>query len=679
MAETDETCTDCPPSEIDDELFSLEDFAASFGVDVEAEPDPRGTKVTTWRGLLAPYGKPTGDGRRFATDALSAGRLPSALRWQREDGQGHSRSVAVGTLDHVEFTDEGPYGRGIIFTPDPDQLPRLAEDVAEMRMLLDQGVIGPSVDLDSMEFHALPPTEAGPNPGELAGQPQKRPDIQVDKGRIRAATLVQIPAFSECGPFELGEMDADEYAAQCEAWAAERDQLDVDSSEFAALFAELMDAETEDTFGARFDKLAKAVGSPALAAWIGRRKYGQKGMTRLQEGAPAKSVKPLHAAGYLEGAMVAAATELESVPAVPPAEWFRTPEADKPTALTVTPDGRVFGHIADYRTCHTGFSGCVRAPKSPSSYAYFHTGVTRTDEGDLPIGKITLGTGHADLSYSHRPAAEHYDNSGTAVVEGRAMDGKHGIWFSGRVIPGVSQARVDELRRSPLSGDWRPIGGRREMIAALAVNSGGFPIPRESLTASATGEGYEEGALVAAGVLAPEGYVQEGAPAGAVFTADQMRAYAVEAYRTFRAEEDKAERLRTAGEVFARMDEVEEDQAPKRKKQAALAASKKLATVQQVAGANQTQTGATGLAFASSPNIKGTAAREGYTEDSDYSGETDNRSVHGRRSKRTPADREDIRHTPGANGQSTFGTNAEADDDFLSTIKKARARKAQAY
>jgi hypothetical protein len=33
--------------------------------------------------------------------------------------------------------------------------------------------------------------------------------------------------------------------------------------------------------GARFKALAKKVGSPALAAWIGRKKYGGKKMAKL--------------------------------------------------------------------------------------------------------------------------------------------------------------------------------------------------------------------------------------------------------------------------------------------------------------------------------------------------------------------------------------------------------------
>lgn len=35
--------------------------------------------------------------------------------------------------------------------------------------------------------------------------------------------------------------------------------------------------------GERFDQLAKKTGSPALAAWIGRKKYGKKGFAKLSQ------------------------------------------------------------------------------------------------------------------------------------------------------------------------------------------------------------------------------------------------------------------------------------------------------------------------------------------------------------------------------------------------------------
>ena len=58
------------------------------------------------------------------------------------------------------------------------------------------------------------------------------------------------------------------------------------------------------------------------------------------------------------------------------------------------------------------------------------------------------------------------------------------------------------MRAAPLSGDWRRIGGNLEMVAALHVNTAGFPIPR-MLAASLEGREDEEMlSLVAAGSLA---------------------------------------------------------------------------------------------------------------------------------------------------------------------------------
>ena len=161
---------------------------------------------------------------------------------------------------------------------------------------------------------------------------------------------------------------------------------------------------------------------------------------------------------------------------------FNIPELTALTALTVTSSGRVFGHLADRDSCHIGFADvCVTPPVSTCDYAYFHQGEISTNEGPLAVGKITLGTGHANMHASATAAAEHYDNTGTVVAVVRVHDGVLGPWMSGRILPGVSDDRVAELRRSGVSGDWR--GVRRysndlELVAVLAVNVPGFPVPR---------------------------------------------------------------------------------------------------------------------------------------------------------------------------------------------------------
>lgn len=176
------------------------------------------------------------------------------------------------------------------------------------------------------------------------------------------------------------------------------------------------------------------------------------------------------------------------------ATWFDNPELERPTPLTVTEEGRIFGHLATWGTCHIGFDGvCVTPPDSTSGYSFFHTGSVL----DQPVGHITLGTGHASLSADSRSAAEHYDNTGTCAADIRVGEDAHGIWVAGAARPDTD---LDALRAASLSGDWRRINGSLELVAALAVNVPGFPVPR--IAASAVMD--EQLALVAAGMIPPE-------------------------------------------------------------------------------------------------------------------------------------------------------------------------------
>lgn len=178
-----------------------------------------------------------------------------------------------------------------------------------------------------------------------------------------------------------------------------------------------------------------------------------------------------------------------------PSEWFEDPKFDRATPLTVTEDGRVSGHLAEWGTCHVGYPGtCVAPPNSASGYAYFLTGEVLTDKGSVPVGQITMDTGHAAPSRM-RSALAHYDNTGTVVADVNCGEDAHGIWVAGWIRPGTPPEKVVALRASTLSGDWRKVGTEMEMIAALAVNSGGFPIPRVGIN-----DGSQV-SLVAAGVV----------------------------------------------------------------------------------------------------------------------------------------------------------------------------------
>jgi hypothetical protein len=194
-------------------------------------------------------------------------------------------------------------------------------------------------------------------------------------------------------------------------------------------------------------------------------------------------------------ASVGSAVVASAAPAKPRREWFETQEMPGPTPLTVSDEGRVFGHIALWDSCHVGFGDvCVHPPRSYSNYAYFHVGELETDDGScVAVGKLMYGGPHAPITYSRTHAAAHYDRDTHVAAYLRATDGAHGIWVAGALHPDADAASV---RANPPSGDWRPVNGRLELIAALAVPVPGFATPRAETAIVSSGEGIEVLALI---------------------------------------------------------------------------------------------------------------------------------------------------------------------------------------
>lgn len=334
----------------------------------------------TWTSVLARIGTPTGDGRILAPGGGSSRDLPLPLSWQQMSGDGHGGSQIVARMETLKFSDGMVTATGTMLDSAP-------YEVIEQ---IEAGVIGPSVDLDDIEYVM--------NEDEL---------LVLTRWRVAGATLVSIPAFADVSitmdPPPAPDMDAVEVSSPG-YWSAER-------------LAEL----------ASFASLAAA--APPVAR--------------------------------------------------PPLAWFQRPDLDRLTPLTVSDTGRVFGHIAPWGECHVGLPGCVTAPSSPSGYSYFMQGEQPLDDGStMPVGTLTVGGGHADAQLAWRPAQEHYDNVGAAVAKVTAGEDEFGIWVAGWILPQTTPEQLDAFRASPVSGDWRRIGGALEMIAVCSVNSAGFPVPR---------------------------------------------------------------------------------------------------------------------------------------------------------------------------------------------------------
>lgn len=121
--------------------------------------------------VLARLGTPTGDGRILSPGGLTARDLPLPLSWQRESGEGHGGSVVVGRFDTIEFHEDMVTATGALL--DEGEYSGVVE-------LLENQVIGPSVDLDDLSY--------------VVDGDEK---IIVTSARIAGATLVAIPAFAD--------------------------------------------------------------------------------------------------------------------------------------------------------------------------------------------------------------------------------------------------------------------------------------------------------------------------------------------------------------------------------------------------------------------------------------------------------------------------------------------------
>lgn len=216
---------------------------------------------------------------------------------------------------------------------------------------------------------------------------------------------------------------------------------------------------------------------------------GEEEDVNIPDGVYVEGVNPLDASALVACGMIAGA-----IPVVPPREWFNDPKLTTATPLTVDDDGRVYGHIAAWHVDHIGMSMGTKPPRSRSKYAYFHTGVVRTDDGtDVPVGQLTLAGGHASLEASASEAVRHYDDTASAIADVHAGEDAYGIWVAGSVRPGSTPEQIRALRASAPSGDWRPIKNSLELVAVCQVNVPGFPIARARVASGSVM------ALVAAG------------------------------------------------------------------------------------------------------------------------------------------------------------------------------------
>lgn len=545
-----------------------------------------------WRGMLAPLDVSTGDGRRFLSAGVSNRQLPLPLKWQRADTQGHDASVVIGSCTQINYgtvseaIDRGwidakcvkpnkyaadlmaAWGAGELFEVNPNDMPRLAEDIAEATLLLDKKVIGPSVDAGSAQAVIARKGSDEPMTDEeleaLFWDDTAGEDIELEMlftdYEIAAATLVAIPAFAECRPFEImddvGALTAAvrrsgwsglPLAARDMAWdgtAAEKriaeqagiggDSPDWDSYAEAFLYqADDANPETKQAHGFQIVDLVDGSRQivPRAVFTVAAVLQGARGGTVIPETdqtAMKSVVETLYnrmarefdddtiKAPWVEESAALLAALTAAAPVYDPA-LFDDPKLTRITPITITDEGEVFGHVATHDTCHVGIPGqCVTAPFSMRGYHDFHRYAVPTAGGDpIEVGRITTGLGkfvcsckrcrganddHACLQLNAAGAIAHHDKLATvAWVRVGEDPANNAIWVHGVLNPAASVDDIASLARARVSGDWRPVGGRSELVEVLSLTKerAGFPLPRVRMLAG------QASVLTAAGVVRP--------------------------------------------------------------------------------------------------------------------------------------------------------------------------------
>lgn len=495
-----------------------------------------------WRGPLVSYGVLTRDRRMFDPDSLAVDSTPMPLRYCPVDKPAHGDAVDVGSIDSIDLAANPITASGRFLSPSIEPLVVPAMEKARMGINMPsvdlsrnnfQARIGE--DADGRYLAYVRATIIGATLVSLAAFGNQRMQVTDDFQGLTAAawTFEEIDdsealtaAINASGweGLPIAHRDAafkaDDAIKRIAAWAGlGSDSFDPAKMKKAFLWMDASKPANDytayrlpigDILGGKLTIIYHAVyagaalingahgGLPAVSSEEKARLVPViNNMYKAMSEAFGDELNPPWNQGSTRRAL--AMDEIKEIatsrttvdhlvngivagggPLSPPAEWFDDPKLSGPTRLKVTDDGRVYGHLGQLGVCHTGYSNvCVTLPDSKTNYARFHQGDVVCANGErISIGKITLGTGHAGTSLAMRAAVEHYDHTGIVVAVVRAGRDSYGDWVAGSLVAGLDESRVAELRRSPLSGDWRycqEVGGL-ELIAALAVNSPGFPV-----------------------------------------------------------------------------------------------------------------------------------------------------------------------------------------------------------
>lgn len=480
----------------------------------EEEEDIVDEASDDFHSLLVMEGVWTGDGRYIEENALTWRNLPLPLMGLDKTTDAHLEARLIGNITRIERNGAEIHGYGTFIASDDADVVRL------QRLIADGSLRGISVDLDAMEYEIVIPesqmaaSEDEPVVDENGDTtvPVEDPKMRVTAARIMGATVVPFPAFEEAFIESTVSLTAAALKmCAVSGWITKFQSFeDID---FTAPQGARDEAEKGLEWRKEYNRGGTAVGvarardiangaslSPStinrMVSYFARHEVDKqgKGWSPDEDGFPsagriawalwggdpgrawAEKVKNQMTVRERNNSIIASGYFVNA-PVCPPAAWFRDPKLSAPTPMTVTDDGRIYGHVATWNTCHIGFSDqCVTPPRSSANYQHYLTGEIICEDGSrVAVGQITMDTGHAPLNANGAKAASHYDHTGTAVADIRTGEDEHGIWMAGALRPHVEPAQIRGLMASDVSGDWRRIGGNLELVGVLAVNVPGFP------------------------------------------------------------------------------------------------------------------------------------------------------------------------------------------------------------
>src|SRR5690625_6052657 len=191
-------------------------------------------KTARWSGVIAVENLLTGDGRLLETDSLRWENLPLPIRTVKEDSGAHDGAVVIGVIETIGGREGGEvWGEG---SSDLGS----AEGQAAFRLIQEGYPRGVSVELDDTSFEIRIASEImeemdsmmeelfeDEDEEESAEEVERETDengrvtvakigsddevMVVTSARIRAATLVDIPAFIDAQISVVGVVISDKY------------------------------------------------------------------------------------------------------------------------------------------------------------------------------------------------------------------------------------------------------------------------------------------------------------------------------------------------------------------------------------------------------------------------------------------------------------------------------------